>query len=191
EFKANESMKVARNADYWKKGRPYLDGVEYTIIPNRSTAVLGFVAGKFDMTFPTEISVPLMKDIANQAPQAICELVPTNVSTNLLVNRDKPPFDNPDIRRAMMLAFERKAFIDIISEGKGDIGAAMLPAPEGVWGMPADQLAALPGYGPDIEKNRTEARGIMAKLGYGADKLLPIKIATRNIAQYRDPAVIL
>jgi peptide/nickel transport system substrate-binding protein len=51
EFKANESMKVTRNPSYWKKGRPYLDGIEFTIIPNRSTAILAFVAGKFDMTF--------------------------------------------------------------------------------------------------------------------------------------------
>jgi peptide/nickel transport system substrate-binding protein len=31
----------------------------------------------------------------------------------------------------------------------------------------------------------------MQKLGYGPDKRLGIQIATRNIAQYRDPAVIL
>src|ERR1700757_2787066 len=49
EFKPNESIKVARNPDYWKPGRPYLDGIEYTIVPNRSTAILAFVAGKFDM----------------------------------------------------------------------------------------------------------------------------------------------
>src|SRR6267143_736907 len=54
EFKPNERITVARNPDYWKKGRPYLDGIEYTIIPNRSTAVLSFIAGKFDMTFPFE-----------------------------------------------------------------------------------------------------------------------------------------
>src|SRR5690242_6503584 len=51
EFKQNESIKVTRNPDYWRKGRPYLDGVEFTIIPNRSTAILAFVAGRFDMTF--------------------------------------------------------------------------------------------------------------------------------------------
>jgi len=44
----NQSIKVARNPDYWKPGRPYLDGIEYTIIANRSTAILAFVAGKFD-----------------------------------------------------------------------------------------------------------------------------------------------
>src|SRR6266852_7247989 len=40
EFKPNEYIKVVRNPDYWKKGRPYLDGIEYTIIKNLSTAVL-------------------------------------------------------------------------------------------------------------------------------------------------------
>jgi peptide/nickel transport system substrate-binding protein len=32
EFRSNETIKVARNPDYWKPGRPYLDGIEYTII---------------------------------------------------------------------------------------------------------------------------------------------------------------
>jgi peptide/nickel transport system substrate-binding protein len=52
EFKPNESIRLARNPDYWTPGRPYLDGVEYTIIPNRSTAILAFTAGKFDLPFP-------------------------------------------------------------------------------------------------------------------------------------------
>src|ERR1700704_2197498 len=83
EFKPNERITVARNPDYWKKGRPYLDGIEYTIIPNRSTAVLSFIAGKFDMTFPFEVSIPLFKDIKTQSPDAICDLAPGNASTNL------------------------------------------------------------------------------------------------------------
>jgi len=61
EFKPNEYIKVARNPDYWKSGRPYLDGIEYTVIPNRSTAILSFIAGKFDMTFPFEVTVPLLR----------------------------------------------------------------------------------------------------------------------------------
>ena len=191
EFKPNESIKLVRNSDYWKPGRPYLDGVEFTIVTNRATAILAFIAGKFDMTFTTEVTPPLIKDIAGQAPQAVCELVANNNSVNLLLNRDKPPFDNADIRRAMMLALDRRAFIDTLAQGKGDIGGAMLPPPEGVWGLPPDELAKLPGYGPDIEKNRADGRALMAKLGYGPDKRLAVKVSTRNIAVYRDPAVIL
>ena len=57
--------------------------------------------------------------------------------------------------------------------------------------MPPDMLATLPGYDPDVQKNRTKARGIMEKLGYGPDKRLEVKVSERNIAIFRDPAVIL
>src|SRR5499425_3244025 len=86
EFKPNEYIKVTRNPDYWKKDRPYLDGIEYTIIRNLSTAVLGFVAGKFDMTFPQTLTAPLLKDVNSQMPQAICEMSPEGVSRTLTIN---------------------------------------------------------------------------------------------------------
>ncbi len=192
EFKPNESIKVAKNPDYWKPGLPYLDGIQYTIIKNPATAVLAFVSGNVDMTFPFILTVPLLMDVKSQAPKAICEMTPQGgVNRHLLVNRDTPPFDNPDLRRAMALTLDRKAFIDILSEGQGDIGGVLQPPPEGLWGMPAEMLKELPGYGPDIQKNRAQARQIMEKLGYGPDKRLPIKVLTRDAPLYRDPAVIL
>jgi peptide/nickel transport system substrate-binding protein len=191
EFKANESIKLTRNPDYWKKGLPHLDGIEFTIIPNRSTAILAFVAGKFDMTFPTEVSIPLLKDVQSQDPKAVCVVEPNNVSTNIIVNSTAPPFDNLDIRRAMALAIDRKAFLKILFEGQADIGGTMLPAPAGLWSMPKDMLETIPGYGPDIEANRAEARKLMEKAGYGPNKHLQVKVSTRNIPVYRDPAVIL
>ena len=91
----------------------------------------------------------------------------------------------------MALALDRKAFIDILSEGKADISGVMLPPPEGVWGMPPEELQKLPGYAADVEKSRAEARKIMEGLGYSEAKPLKVKVSTRNIAIYRDPAVIL
>ena len=191
EMKQNESIKLKRNPDYWKKGLPYLDGIEFTIVPNRSTAVLAFVAGRFDMTFPGEVTPALLKDVRSQAPKAVCEMVSTNISTNLIVNRDRPPFDNADIRRALALALDRHAFIDTLIQGEGDIGGALLPPPAGVWGLPTDILETIPGYKRDVAKNRTEARAIMQKLGYGPEKRLKLSVSTRNLPIYRDPAVVL
>ncbi|MFL5266464.1 MAG: ABC transporter substrate-binding protein [Stellaceae bacterium] len=191
EFRPNEGIRVTRNSDYWRKGRPYLDGIEYTIIPSRSTALLAFEAGKFDMTWPYDVPVPLLKDVRSQAPQAICEIAPLNASRNLIINRNVPPFGDPEIRRAMALSLDRKAFIDILDDGQGDIGGAMLPPPDGVWGLPKKMLEGLPGYGPDVEKSRMEARGIMEKLGYGPTKPLQVKLSARNIPITRDPAIIL
>jgi peptide/nickel transport system substrate-binding protein len=191
EFKPNEVVKTARNPDYWKPGRPYLDGIEWHIMPDVSTRNLSFIAGMFDISSPYGTTIPLLDDVKSQAPHAICELTATNVSRNLILNRDKPPFNNPDLRRALALTLDRKAFIDIITQGKGDIGATLLPPPEGLWGMPPAMLATLPGYDPDIGKNRAEARKIMEKLGYGAGNRLALTVSSRNIPAYRDPAVIL
>jgi peptide/nickel transport system substrate-binding protein len=189
EFKPNEVIRVTRNPDYWKQGRPYLDGIEWTIIKDVSTRNLAFIAGKVDLVYG--VTIPQLKDIKDQASQVICEEVNAANARNLIVNRDKPPFDNPDLRRAMSLSLDRKAFIDIITLGRGEIGAAMQPPPEGVWGMPSEMLQTLPGYDPDVPKNRATARKLMENLGYGPDKRLPVTVSTRNLSGYRDPAVIL
>ena len=169
ELKRNVSIKLVRNPDYWKKGKPYVDAIEMRIIDSRSTRILAFVSGEFDMTFDRDITVPLMKDVRAQAPKAVCEVGPTNVSTNLAVNSAAPPFDNPQIRKAMALALDRKAFIDILTEGKASMGAAMLPAPGGAVGTAAGGAGkACPATARDVPKNQEEARKIMAGLGYGA-----------------------
>jgi peptide/nickel transport system substrate-binding protein len=189
EFKANQSITVTRNTDYWKPGRPYLDGIEYPIIKDVSTRLLSFIAGKEDVYFG--VTMPQLKDVKNQRPQAICDMVIPNVSRNLLVNRSVPPFDNAELRRAMSLALDRQAFVDIIADGQGTIGGVMQPPPEGIWGMPPYAMRHLPGYDPDVATSRAQARKIMEKLGYGPDKRLALTVTTRNVQAYRDAAVVL
>ena len=191
EFKRGESIRLVKNPDYWKKDRPYLDAIDVKIIENRSTRILAFGAGEFDLTFPTDVTAPLLKDVKAQAPTAVCQFLPTAVAINLIVNQTKPPLDNASIRKAMELTLDRKEFNTILNEGTALIGAAMLPGPNGEWGMPKERLEQLTGYGPDIEKNRAEARKLMEAAGYGPSKPLSLKVSTRNIPVYRDPAVIL
>src|SRR3984893_10432264 len=135
EFKPNEVVKTARNPDYWKPGRPYLDAIEWHIIPNVATRNLTFIAGTFDISSPYGTSVPLLEEVKSQAPQAICELTATNVSRNLILNPQKPPFDKPELRQAVALSLDRQAFIDIETQGKGDIGATEVATTAGLWGM--------------------------------------------------------
>jgi len=80
EFKPNELIRVVRNPNYWKPGRPYLDGIEYTIVPNRSTAMLAFTAGKFDMTWPYIVTIPLLR----------LTLIRSLLAQSLAVGRGRP-----------------------------------------------------------------------------------------------------
>jgi peptide/nickel transport system substrate-binding protein len=189
EFKPDEHITLARNPDYWKPGLPYLDGIEFTIIKDPATAVLAFVSGKFDLA--GGLSPPNVNDIESQVPGAICEESPGTVNRHLIINRESAPFNNPELRRAMALTIDRKAFVDIVSQGHGEIGGVLQPTPGGLWGMPPDQLEQLPGYDTDVAKNRAQARQIMEKLGYGPNNPLKIKVSASDISFYRDPAVVL
>jgi peptide/nickel transport system substrate-binding protein len=110
EFRPNEQIRVARNAEYWKPRRPYLDGIEWRIVPNLATRILGFVAGSFDQVFG--VTIPLLQDLKSQAPQAVCDVFPANLLRTLLVNRTTPPFDNPELRRAMTY---RRSYLVLLS----------------------------------------------------------------------------
>jgi peptide/nickel transport system substrate-binding protein len=57
--------------------------------------------------------------------------------------------------------------------------------------MPDEMLRTLPGYDPDVEKNRAEARKLMEKHGYGPSNRLLLTISARNVAQHRNVGVLL
>ena len=190
EFKRGDIVSLVKNPDYFKKGLPRLDRIDYRVIDNRSTRLLAFMAGDVDLTFVSDVTVAGLKDVTAKVPSAVCQFVPSNNTINMIVNPAAPPFDKLEVRKAMALALDRTAFNTILAEGKSMIGLVMLPGPEGKWAMPDGELAKVPGYNPDVAKNQEEARKIMEGLGYSAANPLKVKVSTRNIPLYRDPAVI-
>src|SRR4029453_10475041 len=48
DFKPNQSIALVRHPNSWKPGKPYLDGIEYRIIPDVPTRLLSFIAGNED-----------------------------------------------------------------------------------------------------------------------------------------------
>ena len=182
-----------RNPDYWKPGRPYLDGIEYTIIPNRSTAILAFVAGKFDMTWPYIITVAAAE--GHQEPGAAGDLRTDARQTAAPIcssTATKPPFDNADLRRAMALTFDRKAFIDILSDGQGEDRRRDAAAARRVVGHAAGAAADIARLRP---RRAEEPR--RSPQDHGKARLRAGQAAARSRYRratspaYRDPAVIL
>ena len=143
------------------------------------------------MTFPYEVTVQSMRDIKSQAPEAICEMTPTPVAINLLVNRDNAALQRSRHPPGDAAGDRPQELLDILAEGQGDDQRGDAAAARRALGPaarnPADAAGLWPGYagqprrGPQIDgKPRLRTR-----------HRLPVKVATRNIAQYRDPAVIL
>src|SRR6195256_5078154 len=84
EFKRGEQVRLVRNPDYWRKDRPYLDEVTFRMIDSRATRMLAFATGEYDITFPADVSIPLMKEMKARAPHAICEMTTTGGQINLM-----------------------------------------------------------------------------------------------------------
>jgi peptide/nickel transport system substrate-binding protein len=185
EWRKGESIEYVRNPDYWAKGRPYLDGLKYVIIPERGTRTAAMQAGRLDIAFPGETSKATAEQLRAAVPRMVLTEVGANVNDNLIMNVKKPPFDNVKVRRAMSLAIDRRAYVRAVHQGGAVVGASMQPKPYGFWGLLDRELNQLPGYGKPAE-DKAIARKLLAEAGFTPQTPLKVEIKTRAIAIYVD-----
>ncbi|HEX7926764.1 MAG TPA: ABC transporter substrate-binding protein [bacterium] len=188
EFKPDERLVLERNPDYFVKGRPYLDGIVYTVIRSRPSRIAALQAGQVYVSFPNDGTIAARDQLKAAAPGIVVHEVAAGVQENVLLNLKKPPFDNPKIALAVSLALDRPALIRSVHQGAGVLGAANLPPPFGPWGIAAKDLAKLPGYG-DAAANKERARKLLAEAGYGPGKPLKVSVGTRAVENYVEMAV--
>ena len=187
-FEPGKMIRLVRNPNYFKPGRPYLDGIDMPIISAPNTRILAFVAGDTDIYTP---SATLLAEVKAKLPDAICEVGLSYAYTQLVINRSIAPFNDVRVRRALALAIDRDAIIKVKGAGLDRLGGELMPPPEGAWGLDKADFASIPGYGPDLEKRREEARKLMREAGYGPDKPLTLVLSTRDVARYRDVSVLI
>ena len=185
EWKRGQSVELVRNPDYFVKGRPYLDGVRYTVIVERGTRVAALQAGQIDVAYPGETTLAIAEQLKNAVPGMVFTETASNVSENLLLNTKKPPFDNIKVRRALSFAIDRRTYTQTVHRGAAVVGASLAPKPWGVWGLLDRDLAQLPGYG-GAAAGRAQARKLLAEAGFGPSNPLKVELVTRAIAIYLD-----
>jgi peptide/nickel transport system substrate-binding protein len=187
EYRPGEVIEFVRNPDYFIKGRPYLDGIRFVIIKERGTRIAALQTGQLDVTMPQEGSKLAAEQLKRAVPGMVVFEASQNINDNILVNFKRPPFTDARVRRAVSLAIDRQGYVQAVRQGGAVVGASMQPRPWGVWGLPSEQLAELPGFG-DLAKQRVEARQLLADAGFGPGRPLRISISTRAIALYIDQA---
>jgi peptide/nickel transport system substrate-binding protein len=190
EWRRGEFVEYVRNPDYFVKGRPYLDGLRYQVIRERSTATAALQTRRVEVAFPGDTS----KTVAEQLKRAVPSLSVTEVGTavvdHLLVNSTRPPFDNPKVRTALDRAIDRRALIDAVYQGGAAPGAAMAPKPHGVWGLLDADLRVVLGAGRPAE-DKAKARALLAEAGFGSGHPLKLELQTRGLPAFLDLASFL
>lgn len=153
---------LERNKDYWdKSGGPYLDKVVFRAIPENPVRFLELKGGNIHICqFPNPADVPLAKKDPNLK---LISQPGMNIGY-LSFNHTKEPWkSNIHLRRAIAYALNRKAIVDNIYQGMGQV--AKNPIPPTMWGY-NDEIQDHP-Y--DIELAKKE----LAKAGFPEGKGLP------------------
>lgn len=172
-----EEIVLERNPTYFREGLPFLDRIVVRIVPDAANVLSQFLAGRLDWV---EGIPPQDAARARAVPGA--RIVPLDTPGFDYVgwNGSRPPFDDPEIRRALGLATDAQAIVDELLFGFGRVSRG--PVPSSSWAAPAD----LPGprYAPD------EARRILSRKGFGPDRPLTFEILTNAGNRLREAVVV-
>ena len=150
---------LARNPDYWDKGRPYVD--EYVVLsaPDAATRLAAFRSGQSDIIWvasPSEVETVRRTNPA----AAVQEIKNVLAPFGLALAQDKPPFNDVRVRRAISMAIDRQKQVDTVFEGHGIPG----------WGVPyiyyQDKMPTLAQLGPWVQYRPADAKKLLADAGH-------------------------
>ncbi|MBI2909216.1 MAG: hypothetical protein HYX92_16345 [Chloroflexi bacterium] len=154
---------LQKNGDYFVKGLPYLDGIQFYIIRDAATRFSAFRTGKVKVTYlgtgnltPAEAAVVR----ADMKDTAVVYEHDAQSRHAVTFNLARKPFDDVRVRKAAHLAFDRQAAIKI--NGIGYLGSIYVSR----WSMPPEEVQKLPGFRQPKDADIAEARKLMAEAGY-------------------------
>ena len=158
----NELWVMERNSNYWNKGLPYLDGIEfYHALPFSPELGAAVVSGRVDYIRLTD-SVTARK--AAETPGMSTTAFNQSVVHAICINNKRKPFDDPRVRRALHLALDRPALIEVVKNlSPMRVGGFIYPFSD--FATPEDALFKRPGYQSDPAAALTEARTLLAAAG--------------------------
>jgi ABC-type transport system substrate-binding protein len=177
----NEVWVVEKNKDYWNKGLPYLDGIEfYNLIPFSPELGAAVLSNRVDYA---RIVDPVTARKAKVAAGHVHHGIQPKRDPGDWVNSRKKPFDDPRGRRAFNLALDRHVLVDVTKDvAPMRVGGFIYPFSE--FATPTDQLFKRVGYQEDPTAALKEAKALMAAAGY-ANGVKGLDFMVRDVATFK------
>ena len=152
-------------ANYWDKGKPYLDGFRAIFIRSSAAQVAAVRGERAHIQFRG--FTPADRDNLKQALGDKITVQESAWDCILLVaiNHEKKPFDDKRVRRALTLALDRHEASKTLSRIAIVKEVAGVQVPGTPFATPPAELNKLAGYWTDINKSRAEARRLLKEAG--------------------------
>ena len=162
EYISGVSYEMERNPDYHVPDRPFLDGLKYYIVPDESTRFAYLRTGQIDLY--DGLTGKDARTAEAEFPDTVKVYSTTSyVGDPFTMNAARTPFDDIRVRKAIAYSINHDEALKVLMDGDGVVGGLLIPGP---WSISAEELAAIPGYGKDVEANRAEARKLLAEAGF-------------------------
>ena len=171
EFQPQVFWEHERNTNYYKPDRPFFDGLRFNIIRDTSRLITALQLGQAETTdlpvigsYRPEDFYELQKE-TNGRIRAL--LIKPGFQLVLILHMNKPPFDDPRMRRALFLAIDRQELADVTfcREPWGCFGSPGTFLPYNPYESP-EVLANVPGYRSPKDQDYADAKALMAEAGY-------------------------
>jgi peptide/nickel transport system substrate-binding protein len=177
-----------RNPDYFIKDRPYLDGYKFFVSTETSVRAAAIRSGRAYIEFRT-LPQSEVETIKKQlGDKVVVQDTPATGIFGIAMNQTTKPFTDIRVRKALSLGIDRYTAGKVLAPlaSLRDVGGLMRPGTE--WALPDAELQKYPGFVHDIEKNRAEAKRLLAEAGYPNG--LKVELKNRNVrVPYMDFAV--
>lgn len=155
----NQLIEVERNPDYWDAKTVKLNGIRFYPIDNAATEETLYRSGRLHLTntVPPD-KIPTFKE--KMPDQLMIE--PYLGSYFYRINVTRPPFDNPKVRHALAVSFDKQLLVDRVTKGGQLAATGFVPT-----GIPGYEASKTVRYDPEL------GRKLLAEAGFPGGKGFP------------------
>ncbi|HEY8995734.1 MAG TPA: peptide ABC transporter substrate-binding protein [Lacunisphaera sp.] len=159
EWSPNRRIVVQKNPGYWNAPAIRLETIQFLAFDSSDTEERTFRAGQLDVT----MTVPFAKleSYRRNSPELV-QTVPIYETRYLTLNVNRPPLNDPRVRRALSLALDRQVLVEKVLKGGQKAAFSFVPP-------------GLGGYTPEtrLHEDSAEARRLLAEAGFPGGKGFP------------------
>lgn len=177
EYRQGQPWVGKRFDGYFRQGQPYLDAFRAIPIDGAATTN-ALAAGQLQAEFRG--LGPAQRDrVAASRGDKMRFFEGDRISVYVLaLNTQRAPFDDVRVRRALTLALDRRVGQATMTRISSVRSAGGFLRPGTPMAATPEELARLPGFGPDIAAARAEARRLLAEAG---QTKLNVRMISRSI----------
>jgi peptide/nickel transport system substrate-binding protein len=160
-----KGVSYAANKDYWRAGKPYLDGWKVLAPTDEAGRLAAFTARQNDVLHVSsrrqvDTLLPLVKG-------ARLWTFVRDIVDEFYMKLDKPPFNDKRVRQAVQTAIDRRDMLKTLDGGDGLMNPPGINAVAQGWALPPTEIEKLPGWRNPKAQDIQDAKQLLSAAGYG------------------------